>query len=810
MNDKNAFSAELLAPAGSFDSAVAAVNAGADAIYMGGRRFSARAFSESAKSEEDMLLRALRHCHLFGVRLYMTLNILFKDTELLELYSYLLPYYEAGVDGLIIQDLGVASLVSRLFPGLPLYASTQMTITSLDGVRLLSRLGIRRVILSRELGLDEIRLIRDGLLEEGLDVELEAFIHGAMCYSYSGACFFSSFLGGRSGNRGRCAGPCRLPYSVELPEIRKERIRQTDRKQPVKGQKAFYLSMKDMCTIDMLPALLEAGIRSLKIEGRMKPPVYTAGVVSVYRKYLDMLRKDPEGYRVSEEDKRILAELYDRGGTTHYLSRHNGRGMIALAEKAFRVPDEKVISDIREKYIEKNKKLALDAELLLKKGQRAILRVYGQGKVRPVLAEVVSDQPIEAAEKLPTTREEIERGLLRTGGTVFEFASVSITMDEGLFVPASLLKRLRREALKACEKNYTRDGVSLGRSSDQPKPVAINTVPIPMDMVEIPPYPEPERRVSVESEGQLSAALLDRKTALIYLDEACFTEDMLGKKIKEIHEAGKKAGLRLRRISRSDDKGPDWRDLLTDKSPFQGAARPDAVLIRTLDELGQLWNIAGQEPFLNGSSGNLKESMSPELVFDYTVYAFNRESALLLRRLGARSLTFPVELTRRELMNLRRSLDSERREGRTVFPCIDSRFELDSDRDQAEAFPGDPDGGKEALFWELPVYGRFPMMVSANCVLKSCGRCGHGNDTAFLIDRMGKRMPVKTYCRYCYNQIYNADPYCVYDLPEEIKGLSPDSVRYDFSSETKEEARRILSGCLPETFTRGHFRHGVE
>ncbi len=260
---------ELLAPAGSLDSLKAAVNAGADAVYIGGSRFGARAFADNP--EEDQLLEGIDYCHLHGCRIYMTVNTLLKDKELMDqLYDFLLPYYLHGLDGVIVQDLGVVSYIRSCFPELPVHGSTQMTITGPEGASLVKQLGITRVVPARELSLEEVRKIID---ETGLEVE--TFIHGAMCYSYSGQCLLSSMIGGRSGNRGRCAQPCRLPY--ELYE--------EDRKINKSG--SYVLSLKDMCTIDLLPEFEEAGIASLKIEGRMKRPEYTAGVVSVYRKYLD-------------------------------------------------------------------------------------------------------------------------------------------------------------------------------------------------------------------------------------------------------------------------------------------------------------------------------------------------------------------------------------------------------------------------------------------------------------------------------------------------------------------------------------------
>ena len=294
---------EVLAPAGSFESMKAAVAAGADAVYMGGSRFGARAYADNP--DEHGLLEAIDYVHLHGRRLYMTVNTLFKEEEMGELYQYLLPYYREGLDAVIVQDLGAMDFMRRNFPEIDLHASTQMTITGVNGARLLKELGASRVVTARELSLDEIRRIRDQV-----DVEIESFVHGALCYCYSGQCLMSSLIGGRSGNRGRCAQPCRLPYEVR--ENGKKPGEPLNRK-----QERNVMSMKDLCTLDLIPDLAAAGIYSLKIEGRMKSPRYTAGVVSIYRKYVDrFLEYGPEGYFVEPEDKKVLSDLFDRGGFT--------------------------------------------------------------------------------------------------------------------------------------------------------------------------------------------------------------------------------------------------------------------------------------------------------------------------------------------------------------------------------------------------------------------------------------------------------------------------------------------------------------
>lgn len=426
---------ELLAPAGSFQSVVAAVNAGADAVYMGGRRFGARAYADSAQAEgEDMVMEAIRYCHLFSVKLYMTVNILFKDDELKELFSYIKPYYEAGVDGLIMQDLGAVRRIRAMFPDLEVHASTQQTITSVAGARMAQRFGMTRAVVSRELSLQEIRKIHD---ESGM--ELEVFCHGAMCYSYSGACFMSSLLGGRSGNRGRCAGTCRLCYETA-------------------GQKGYYLSMKDMQTIELLPELIEAGAYSFKIEGRMKSPLYTAGVVSVYRKYLDLAldcsdRKNLKTYRVAEEDLRTLREIFDRGGTSSYLKKHNGADMIALSEKKFRAVDQTVTDRIQAAYIDRNRTITVDAVMDMTVGAPAVLTL-SDAAGRMVTA--VSEDLVLPAEQRPVQATEVEARLRKTGGTAFTLGDVQVSVHGDAFYPVGRLNELRRTALALYEEEILR------------------------------------------------------------------------------------------------------------------------------------------------------------------------------------------------------------------------------------------------------------------------------------------------------------------------------------------------------------------
>ncbi len=312
---------EILAPGGSPESLRAAVAAGADAVYVGGTLFGARAYAHNLTEEE--LLAAIDYVHLHGKKIYLTVNTLLKESEIQEkLYGYLLLFYRQGLDAVIVQDAGVLSFVREYFPNLPIHASTQMTITGIDGAKLLQRAGVSRVVTARELQLKEISHIA-----KETSLEIECFVHGALCYCYSGQCLFSSFLGGRSGNRGQCAQPCRLPYQTEGDRYR------------------YLLSLKDICTLDLIPELMEAGIDSFKIEGRMKKPEYVAATSFLYRKYADIYQKlrgsAPEGtdaaayarerFKVEKKEKEMLLDLYNRGGAcTGYYHTTNGREMVSL------------------------------------------------------------------------------------------------------------------------------------------------------------------------------------------------------------------------------------------------------------------------------------------------------------------------------------------------------------------------------------------------------------------------------------------------------------------------------------------------
>lgn len=746
--------AELLAPAGSFASLKAAVAAGADAVYMGGARFGARAYAQNA--DQDEMIAAIEYAHLHGCRLYMTVNTLFKENELGELYEYLLPYYKAGLDGVIVQDLGALSFIREHFPGIELHASTQMTITSVYGAKELKRLGCCRVVPAREVSLEEIRRIYD---ETGMDIE--TFVHGALCYCYSGQCLMSSLIGGRSGNRGRCAQPCRLPYRVYEQE-KGTAVNKEDQK--------CVLSMKDLCTLDILPQILEAGVFSLKIEGRMKSPRYTAGVVRIYRKYLDRyLEYGSEGYYVEPEDKKELLDLFDRGGfTSGYYTRHNGRDMIALKEKPeFRETNKELFDFLDREYVETEKKEPVEGYAYLAEGLPSVLTLTCGD-----ISVTVSGQEPQAAKNQPMTREKVIRQLGKTGATAFEFTELEAEVCGALFLPIQALNELRREGFealteaihnqwrrKAPEAGEVQNGADSGEKSSRAAGCA---GPVPDESAgKRPMY----LTVSAETGDQLSAALAVPEVRRICLDASSFQPERWAEFVQLIHQAGKECYLTLPHIFRTHAIGffRTYRSCL-EQAGFDG------LLIRAFEEIQWM----------------REEQISLSASFDASVYAWNHGAVHTLKEEQAAFITAPWELNSREL--------------EPVFEAC----------------------RREGLPAELIVYGRAPMMVSAQCITKTVKGCSKCPSLLWMKDRTGARLPVQNHCAFCYNTILNPLPVSLHGCADSVKRLAPEGLRLCFTIETGEETKAVLNAFAAESirgenaeppfteFTRGHFRRGVE
>ena len=435
---------ELLAPAGSYESFLGAIHAGADAVYLGGVKYGARAFAENF--DEETLCRAIYYAHLFDRKVYLTLNTLMKQSELEEVEAFLTPFYCAGLDGVIVQDLGLLSFLKRTFPLLELHISTQMAVTGPYSVRMLKEEGAVRVVPARELSLKEMELLK----KEGL--EIETFIHGAMCYSYSGQCFFSSFLGGRSGNRGKCAQSCRLPYQVNLSD-----------KDNSKNKKEEYpLSLKDMCSIELVPELIRAGIDSFKIEGRMKRPEYVAGVTAIYRKYIDLCyQNNLQNIKVEKKDWEALKSLYIRTDIQDgYYKRQNGKEMVTIHKPSYCGIDEEFATSIYDKYVKQPLKAEVSGFVTLKKGQPVSLQLMFKDNVVYVEGNIV-----DSAQKRPVGREDVEKQLYKTGNTDFVFSFLEINMDEDIFIPLKALNELRRQAFEKLEQQIKESVEEIRRES---------------------------------------------------------------------------------------------------------------------------------------------------------------------------------------------------------------------------------------------------------------------------------------------------------------------------------------------------------
>ena len=582
---------EILAPAGSMECLRAAVAAGADAIYLGGTKFGARAYAQNL-SEED-LVQAIEYVHIHGRKIYMTVNTLLKDRELNELYAYLLPYYKAGLDGVIVQDIGAVKFIGEYFPEMPVHASTQMTITNTLGADFLKRYGITRVVPARELSLKEIR---DMKKQTGL--EMECFVHGALCYCYSGQCLLSSMIGGRSGNRGQCAQPCRLPY-------------QTEGKKP-----ADLMSLKDLCTIDILPELIDAGIDSFKIEGRMKQPEYVYTVVKMYRKYADQylkLQKEGKGkssYHVSEADKRELLATYQRRGYCEgYYYQHNGKDMVSLKRpKNGRdgSAEEKPWQDI--KVQEK-----INGILTLSVGNRAKLTV----SCGDVTVECIG-QEVQAAQKQPLDPARIEKQMRKTGNTEFTFDNLEILIEGNVFLPMQALNELRREGIEELteqiQMQYRREEAGCGMKTA--------TARFDSDadgVTETAGKKECCISASVQNKAQLDTAV-NSKIRYIYLEEDVEFE----------REDGVQYFLAMPYIFR-ENTIKRYEKMYTEIEK-----KYDGILIRTWESYAWL----------------KRHEYQKEIRSDYNLYIFNRKTKEELRRLGIARGTASVELNDRELARI--------------------------------------------------------------------------------------------------------------------------------------------------------------
>lgn len=781
---------ELLAPAGSYEIMEQAFQAGADAVYVGGQVFGARAYADNLTEEE--LLRGIKYARFHHKKLYLTVNTLLKNEEIDRLSAFLKAPYEAGLHAVIVQDLGVAKIIHQQFPELDLHISTQLSVTSCYAANLLKELGAVRIVPARELTMEELHFLKQ---ETGL--ELEVFIHGALCYSYSGHCLFSSMIGGRSGNRGRCAQPCRQQYRLD------------------NGEEAYYLSPKDLCGLRQVSALIEDEIDSLKIEGRMKKPEYVIATVQAYRRVLDSCVSGKRLDLVDEREK--LADIYNRGGFTEgYFHQKNGVQMMSMERNnhngvrlgqvcsvsgskieielernlnpgdilevriqsgavieltsgqegtagnrvfingkqlrsiqkgdwVYRTKNHQLCQDLLQENQLHRLKENINISVILRKGKSAMITAECDNQSVTVIGEMVTE-----AVKQPLTKELIIEKLHKMGDNPFVLNEINLDMDEDCFYPMKDFNTLRRQALQelltVCENQGSRIGKEItdknvfnlsGKSEGE------NT--------RNKSKKEHFLAVSVSTLEQLETLLtmpqIDRID--LEIEAQCFTVEQTALALKNIHEHNKQGYISLPRMFRMD-----MENILNAYISLES----DGYVIRTLDELG--W-IKKWKPMANR-------------VLDYSVYAYNREAVDCYDLwVDARQfLTLPVELDKNNLTNL-----LEETQGHT---------------------------------WEWIVYGAQPVMITAQCTRKNTSVCTQDFSALTLENSFRDRFRVQSVCRFCYNVIYQETPVSLLSVLPEQKQAEIGVYRFQLTTETPQELERLFQQPALQTGNEGRYRKGME
>ncbi|MCM1154593.1 MAG: U32 family peptidase [Roseburia sp.] len=733
---------ELLAPAGNYQAFIGAINAGADAVYLGGEKFGARAFADNFTSEE--ICRALRYAHIFGKKIYLTVNTLIKEKEFTQLYDYISPFYEEGLDGVIIQDLGVWQYIKETFPDMALHASTQMAITGEMGASLLKENGASRIVPARELSLEEVKNIK-----KATGLEIECFVHGAMCYSYSGQCLFSSILGGRSGNRGRCAQPCRLPYHVYDPQRMST------------SRELYLLSLKDICTVEFIPALIEAGIDSFKIEGRMKRPEYAAGVTSVYRKYIDLYYQyGKKSCQVRKNDMDKLKKLYIRSALeTGYYERTNGKEMITYIETGYLNADEDLCREISDKYLGTEKKCPVTIKAVFHTGEAACLQIEGGGVKVSVCGEIVA-----RALKKPMDKETVFKHLGKVGNSHVQINSAEIILDNDSFIPVGQLNELRRTAVREFE-----DRLIIKHKLTLKRHMFLQDTLQKAPFSEEKSFERPQLHVLVQSDEQLQAVCQYTCDRLYFDSDYYMSEiDHISRCLEEHPEFA--IYLALPYVIRAKDMFY-FRRLL---SILDGAVNIKGFLVRNLESLSWVRSLRREY----------------DIVTDAGLYCYNSKAMDFLFHYG-RECYLPYELNGKECRN--------------VLEQGGQRFQTENIKDAEKV--------------SMIVYGTIPMMISANCLKKTSQGCPNSAETQtlYLIDRYREKFPVFCNCGHCYNVIYNSLPYSLHQRKKEIDKLGIFAKRLDFVGETGEQTAAILayytgkSDTFPAgDYTTGHYKRGVD
>ena len=814
---------EILAPAGSVESFHAAIRAQADAIYLGGNRFSARAFAGNFNDAE--LLQLIDYAHLHGVKVYLTVNTLLKDREIKDLYDYILPLYQQGLDAVIVQDVGVAYYLQSNFPLLEIHASTQMTITNYRGAIFLKENGFSRLVPARELS---IREVEDIITHTGLEVE--CFVHGAMCYCYSGQCFMSSMIGGRSGNRGQCAQPCRMLYKLG-------------------GRKQYYLSLKDLNTLEILPDLIDIGVSSFKIEGRMKKPEYVALVTSLYVKYRDlylsqispsgispehnaMQKHDTESqhnirtnhktysdyeksrwnYQVDPKDQIHLMDTFNRGGFTEgYYHQHNdqsmlsfdrpnhaGTAVIRIVRQVGRelhgitlLPISK--GDVIDLGLQSLKESSYtfgqeydvnqDVSVLLPKGIRIkvgtiLYRVRNQKLINTIQDEVISRKPYITLHATLT---------LNVGScAVFNIYSDSFRVSVH-----------SEQVVQAAEKMpVTKERIIQQLCKTKATEFCFESIEVDMDdqvfisMTELNQL----RREALET---LEQELLSCYRRNPIQQKQLIHEDSIHRKIPE--DTTSFISIQVENIHQFQAIIPYTffhkvylpMDILQTCTDICNDLRTRAVLLyvttpiiyreleckRWLQEFSKLSSeqydgilISNMELYVE--LRHMRDQFDKDIILDHNLYIFNDYSRRFWQNNGQMYYTAPLELNQKELKQL----------------------------------------GMSDM--ELIIYGRVPVMITAQCLTEEVEGCTRIPQLRYMEDRKGNQLPVCNVCQYCYNVIYSHEASYLFDLLKELESLIPRSLRITFTMEDQEQVMQVMDRYLQKDFmatgeTRGHFTRGV-
>ena len=840
---------EILAPAGSYDGLVGAVNGGCDAVYVGGSMFGARAFADNF--DEEAMLRAIDYVHFYDKKIYMTVNTLLHNDELEdELFRYLKPYYMQGLDAVIVQDIGVLNFIHRNFPKIPIHASTQMTFTTQMGGELLKDYGVSRFVTSRELGLEELRNIR-----QKTDLEIETFVHGALCYCYSGQCFMSSMIGGRSGNRGRCAQPCRMQYQVETLDGKKVKT------------SPYVLSPKDICTLKHIPALVDAGIDSFKIEGRMKRPEYAAYTAFLYRKYTDLYLeygKDYESFirkheKEMNEDYMGLMDLYNRGGfSSGYFYERNGkklmsmerpnhsgvlvgtvskmkknRAVIKLCENIygqdvleFRSDDGKAIYEytvkddvsLKEGYTETNTKPGSIIKIGTKvyRTRRNQLLEYIKDNIldkRPKKGisfevKIAVGQPLEltckcddvsvsvvgnivdAAKSQPMSEEKIRKSLEKLTDTKFFLKECNIAMEGAVFVPVGQLNELRRNGIQTMEDaisaTYRRDVLELEEKKYDERELFENKKSGEALA------PDIEEKVCFKTKHENEQFHIKYRSKL-----SVMVENMSQFSVSEKQESVSRIYLDL---GVWDEK--DILKVLNDAKKDIWLAMPAIIRSSELEEF---------EEALNNVFVNHVCEKDIEKIFGH-----NRLKGLLIKNFEAAGLYLKYMKNTDVEARLDYNMYSFNKEAKQFWK--NHGIVLSTAAVEMNGYEWKKNGCADQ---EIIVYGRTAVMTSAQCVQKNVLGCNKTPGFLVMRDKFDKEYAGRNCCKYCYNQIFEKTCTSLHSFAEEIMELKPEGIRVSLLDENEMQTEKILTfieqrfllgeeaKCPFETFETGHFRKGV-